>query len=101
LLGFDLDCVLDFNVALPNFRKEQFWKEISDKDNCHRTKNSDLQLPTFCFIHKFISLTLFPTPETQTIRKDELKILFTIVNKQKISPIVAMLHQWLEVFGPI
>jgi hypothetical protein len=42
LLGFDSDCVLDFNVALPNFRKEQFWKEISDKDNCYRPKNSDL-----------------------------------------------------------
>jgi hypothetical protein len=33
LLGFDSDCVLDFNVALPDFQKEQFWKEISDKDN--------------------------------------------------------------------
>jgi hypothetical protein len=24
LLGFDSDCVLDFNVALPDFLKEQF-----------------------------------------------------------------------------
>jgi hypothetical protein len=29
LLGFDSDCVLNFNVALPDFRTEQFWKEIS------------------------------------------------------------------------
>jgi hypothetical protein len=101
LLGFDLDYVLDFNVALPDFQKELFWKEISNKDICHRPRNSDLQLPTFCFIHKFISLTLFPRPETQTIREDELKILFAIVNKRKISPVVAMMHQWLEVFGPI
>jgi hypothetical protein len=99
-LRFDLDCVLDSNVALPDFRKEQFWKEISNKDNCHRPRNSDLQLPTFCF-HRFISLTLFPRHETQTIWEDELKILFAIVNKRKISPVVAMMHQWLEVFGPI
>jgi hypothetical protein len=64
LLGFDSDCVLDFNVALPNFRKEQFWKEISDKDICHRPRNSDLQLSTFRFTHRFISLILFPRPET-------------------------------------
>jgi hypothetical protein len=101
LLGFDSDCVLDFNDALPDFQKEQFWKEISDKDNFYRPKNSDLQLPTFHFIHRFISSTLFPRPETQTIREDELKIFFAIVNKRKISPIVAMMHQWLEVFGPI
>jgi hypothetical protein len=99
LLGSD--CVLDFNVALPDFRKEQFWKENSDKDICHRPRNSDLQLPTFHFIHRFISSTLFPRLETQTIREDELKILFAIVNKRKTSPIVAMMHQWLEVFGPI
>jgi hypothetical protein len=79
----------------------QFWKEISDKDICHRARNSDLQLPTLRFIHRFISLTLFPRPKTQTIREDELKILFAIVNKHKISPVVAMIHQWLEVFGPI
>jgi hypothetical protein len=42
-------------------------------------------------------LTLFPRPETQTIREEELKILFAIVNKRKISPVVAMMHQWLEV----
>jgi hypothetical protein len=97
LLGFNSDCVLDFNIALPDFWKEQFWKEISDKDICHRPRNSDLQLPTLRFIHRFISLTLFPRPETQTIREDELKILFAIVNKQKISPVVAMMHQWLDI----
>jgi hypothetical protein len=62
LLGSD--CVLDFNVALPDFQKEQFRKEISDKDICHRPRNSDLQLPTFGFIHRFISSTLFPRLET-------------------------------------
>jgi hypothetical protein len=88
-------------LLFPIFGKSSFGNEISNKDNCHRPRNSDLQLPTFCFIHKFIFLTLFPRPKTQTIREDELKILFAIVNKQKISPVVPMMHQWLEGFGPI
>lgn len=82
-LGFDSNCALDLNEALPNFQKGQFWKEITKLDTCHKPKNSNLELPTLRFIHRFISATLFPRPETQTIREDELKILFAIVRRQK------------------
>jgi len=98
-LGFDSNCALDLNEALPNFQKGQFWKEITKLDTCHKPKNSNLELPTLRFIHRFISATLFPRPETQTIREDELKILFAIVKRQKNSPVKAMIYQWLDVFG--
>jgi hypothetical protein len=70
LLGFDSDCVLDFNVALPDFQKEQFWKEILIKIFA-----IDLEIvifncrPSILFIDLFpqlYSLDLKPRPSGKT-----------------------------------
>jgi hypothetical protein len=46
-------------------------------------------------------MTLFPRPDLGTAREDELKLLYAVVKRQKVSPVVYMMHQWLDVFGPI
>ena len=46
----------------------------------------------------------FPRDDVQTVRVDELRILYAMVNKIKISPMQEMVRQWLENFqmvGPV
>lgn len=48
--------------------------------------------------------TLFPREDMRPICKDKLRILYTMVKKTKISPIKAMIKQWLgniKMIGPV
>lgn len=90
--------MLDVDSAIPDFNREQFWKEISDRDRCHCPRTNDIELPTLCFMHKWLGMTLFPRADTCTVRIDELKLMFAMVKQRKVSPVQFMIHQWLEVF---
>ena len=49
-------------------------------------------------------ITLFPRDDPRPVRNDELKILYAMVNKIRVSPARAMVKQWLTNFkmtGPI
>jgi len=55
-------------------------------------------------IHKWVALTCFPREDVRTVRVDELRILYAMVNKIKISPVKEMVRQWLGNFrmvGPV
>lgn len=56
------------------------------------------KLSTLRFMHKWLGMTLFPRPNTRTIREDELKLLFAMVKHRKVSPVKFMIDQWLEAF---
>jgi hypothetical protein len=102
LFGFDGDYVLNIDSVIPEYNKEQFWKEISNLDYVRKPKtNDDIELPTLSFMHRWIALTLFPRLDPRTAREDELKLLYAMVKRQKVSPVVYMMHRWLDVFGPI
>ena len=55
-------------------------------------------------MHKLVAITLFPRDDPRPVRNDELKILYAMVNKIRVSPARAMVKQWLTNFrmmGPI
>jgi hypothetical protein len=55
-------------------------------------------------MHKWLAISLFPSDDARTVRNDELMILYAMVIKIRISPIKAMIKQWLTNFkmmGPI
>jgi hypothetical protein len=55
-------------------------------------------------MHKWLAITLFPRDDVRPMRNNELMILYAMVNKIKISPVKAMIKQWLTNFkmtGPI
>jgi hypothetical protein len=56
---------------------------------------NDIQIPTLRLMHKWLAITLFPRDDVRTMRNDELMILYDMVNKIKISPVKAMIKQWL------
>jgi hypothetical protein len=76
LFGFDGVCVLDIDSIIPEYNKEQFWKEISNLDYVCKPKTNDIELPTLRFMHRWIAMTLFPRLDPRMAREDELKLLF-------------------------
>ena len=41
---------------------------------------------------------LFPRNDFRTVRMDELKLLYAMVKRRKVSPVKFMMNQWKEVF---
>ena len=44
-------------------------------------------------MHKWLALTCFPREDVRTVRVDELRILYAMVNKIKIAPMQEMVRQ--------
>ena len=61
-------------------------------------RNANIQHPTLRFMHRWIAMTLFPGQGIRCIRNDELKLLFAIVKKIKVAPIIEIVNHWLETF---
>jgi hypothetical protein len=49
-------------------------------------------------MHKWLGFTIFPGLDTHPVRIDDLKLLYAMVKRRKVSPVKLMIHQWLEVF---
>ena len=49
-------------------------------------------------MHKWLGFSLFPRNDFRTVRIDELKLLYAMVKRRKVSPVKLMMKQWKEVF---
>jgi hypothetical protein len=49
-------------------------------------------------MHRWIAVTLFPSQDIRVVYNDELKLLYAIVKKIKVAPMMAMFKHWLETF---
>ena len=49
-------------------------------------------------MHKWLGFSLFPRNDFRTVRIDELKLLYAMVERRKVSPVKFMMKQWKEVF---
>jgi hypothetical protein len=55
-------------------------------------------------MHKWLAITLFPRDDVRTVLNDVLMILYAMINKIRISPMKAMVKQWLmnfKMMGPL
>ena len=73
-------------------------EEISKEPNCHRPHTNDIHHPTLRFIHKWLGFSLFPRNDFCTVRMDELKLLYAMVKRRKVSPVKFRMDQWKDVF---
>ena len=64
----------------------------------YHPRTNDIHHPTLWFMHKWLGLTLFPRPDIRIVRVDDLKLLYALVKRTKVSPVKFMIHHWLEVF---
>ena len=48
-------------------------------------------------MHKWLGFYLFPRQDFCTVRNDELKLLYAMINRKKVSPVKLMMGHWLEI----
>jgi len=48
---------------------------------------------------KWLGFSLFPRSDFCTVRNDELKLLYAMIKRKKVSPVKFMITQWLEITG--
>jgi hypothetical protein len=91
---------------LPWFNRHEFCGLILHQvvHSKFATRCNDIQNPTLHLMHKWLAIILCPRDDIRPMCNDELMILYTMVNKIKISPMKAMVKQWFTNFkmtGPI
>ena len=91
LLGFHAQCVVDVDTAIQDFDRTKFWREISKELTCYCPHTNEIHHPTLRFMHKWLGFSLFPRNDFHTVRIDELKLLYAIVKRRKVSPIKFMM----------
>lgn len=85
-LGCEYDCELDLDQATHLFNKNDFWKAISNSDDCSNPTPTEIHNPTLRFLHVWIMCTIFPGMGIGTLIDDELQLLYAMVCKIKVSP---------------
>jgi hypothetical protein len=58
-LRFTEGCALDLDSSLEDFDRLHLWTDFTGKEKAHKPRTNDIQHPTLCFFHKWISLVLF------------------------------------------
>ena len=56
------------------------------------------------FLHRWLAITLFPRSDIRPLQTDDLRLLYAMVHKIRVSPIKVLVAHWQSVFeraGPI
>jgi len=90
--GFYSKCAIELDASIPGFVRSQFWGEISGalETGTFKPRHSQIQHPSLRFIHRWMSLTLFPRHGVRWVNEPELKLLYAIIHKIKIAPVKEM-----------
>jgi hypothetical protein len=94
LLDFYKSCLHE-SIAMRNFNKVEFNDAISRKSA--RLWFSDIHNPSLRFLHRWISLTLFPMVELHSVTTPEHKCLFAMVNRIKYTPVADIVDYFKNV----
>jgi hypothetical protein len=78
--------VIDVDTAIQDFGRTKFWREISKELTCYHPRTNEIHQPTLRFMHKWLGFTLFSRNDFHTMRNDELKLLYAMVKRRKVSP---------------
>lgn len=50
-------------------------------------------------MHKWLGFSLFPRSDFHIVRNGELKLLYAMIKREKVSPVKFMMNHWLEIPG--
>ena len=89
-----LTTVNNVDTTIHNFDRSKFWREISKELTCYRPHTNKIHHPTLRFMHKWLGFSLFPRNDFHAVRNDELKLLYAMVKRRKVSPAQFMMKQW-------
>lgn len=96
-LGFSPRCLLDIDTGLPNFDRNQFWREISRDLSFNQPRTSDMEHPTLRMFHKWLGYNLFFRDDIRKVRIGDLQLLYAAINKTAVSPVMLLVSHWLAI----
>jgi hypothetical protein len=83
LMYFSRICLHE-SQAMRNFNCLEYCNDISGKID--RIRFIDIQNPSLTFLHRWLSFTLFSTPDLSSVTVAELKCLYAMVHRIKYTP---------------
>ena len=89
--------MIDVDTSIQDFGRMKFWREISKELTCYRPRTNEIHHPTLRFMHKWLGFSLFPMSDFRTVRNDELKLLYAMVKRTKVSPVQFMMKKLKEI----
>jgi hypothetical protein len=94
LLDFSKSCLPE-SSAMRNFNKVEFSDAVSRKSA--RLRFSDIHNPSLRFLHRRMSIMLFPMVELCSVTTPELKCMFAMVNRIKYTPVADIVDYFKNV----
>jgi hypothetical protein len=91
--------VIDVDTAIQDFDRMKFWRKISKELIYYRPHTNEIHHPTLCFMHKWLGFSLFPRHDFRTVRNDELKLLYAMIKRRKVSHVQFIMKQWTDIPG--
>jgi len=84
VIGFDEAWLLDTHLATRRFKKAEFWEAITTSHDCSKPNPNKIHNPTLCFLHHWMSITLFPQHVVRPLKIEELKLLYAMSHKIRV-----------------
>jgi hypothetical protein len=94
-LAFAEGCALDLDSSLEDFDRLILWKDVTGKENTHKSCTNDIQHPTLRFFHKWLSLVLFPRNDNISVRVGDMQLIYVALKRQAVSPVKMLVEHWL------
>jgi hypothetical protein len=95
-LGFAKGCALDLESSLEDFDRLHLWTDVTRKANAHKPRTNNIQHPTLCFFHKWISLVLFPCNDNISMIVGDMQLIYAALKRQVVSPVKMLVEHWLS-----
>jgi hypothetical protein len=93
-LGFAEGSALDLDSSLEDFDRLLLWTDVTEKENTHKPRTNDIEHPTLCFSHKWISLVLFPCNDNISVRVGDMQLIYVALKRQVMSPVKMLVEHW-------
>jgi len=91
--------LLDLDSATHRFNKAEFWEAITTSHNCSKPRPNEIHNPTLHFLHRWMDVNLFPRNDVHPLRVEDLKLLYAMVHKIRVSPIKLLVAHWQGLFS--
>jgi hypothetical protein len=103
-LCFHPRAAIDLDDALPDFEKNQFWKEMTGEYFYFEARTNSIQLPTLHFLHKWMGYSKFPRDDIRKVKVGDLQLLYAALKKIRVSPVRLLVAHWFsthELMDPV
>ena len=82
-------------IPIWGFDTKDFWEAFTGKTGQGKHSISFIHNPTLRFLARWITTVVYPREDTCCILVHELKLLYAMYNKLKVSPVMDLVEYWM------